>query len=550
MKRVLLICVLVWGTYSSFSDAVLSDPYLVETSVDILDYTFELELSDASDEIKGRTLVSLSARKQGVKTFSLELVGKAGRDDGTGMVVSGVYERGNALTFRHKGEVLQIDMAEALKEGEMRVIEVVYKGIPGDGLIISKNKYGDRTFFGDNWPNRAHHWLPTIDHPMEKATCSFVVTAPSHYQVVANGELKEVIDVTDSTRQTRWVEHVKLPTKVMVIGVARFAVQHLTEYEGIPIASWVYPENAKEGFHDYSQATDVLEFMDHYIADYPYEKLANVQSKTRYGGMENASAIFYYENSVTGTQSEEKLIAHEMGHQWFGNSASEEDWHHIWLSEGFATYFAELYMEHKYGRGKFLEGMKKAKGRVTNYASRFPNARIVDPSIKDLNRLLNPNSYEKGAWVLHMLRHIVGDEDFQRGIRQYYERYKESNALTEDFQQVMEVVSDKDLKAFFRQWIYEPGYLVVDATWSYDSRSKRVMLSVEQKQDYGHVYTMPLDVGIYDEKGELIRMETVELGKKKDSFRIGGINERPASLALDPDMWVLMQANVSSNSRR
>ena len=148
----------------------------------------------------------------------------------------------------------------------------------------------------------------------------------------------------------------------MVFGAADFAVQLAGEHEGIPVSSWIFKEQKEKGFYDYAMALPVLEFFTKNVAPYPYEKLANVQSKTRYGGMENASCIFYYEASVKGDRSSEALIAHEIAHQWFGNSASEANWHHVWLSEGFATYWTHLYFEQTQDKSIFenrpIEGFK------------------------------------------------------------------------------------------------------------------------------------------------------------------------------------------------
>ena len=122
---------------------------------------------------------------------------------------------------------MEINLASPSVKDEIKKFTINYSGIPSDGLIISKNKYGDRTFFGDNWPNRAHYWLPTIDHPYDKATCDFIITAPSEYKVIANGSLIEESDIGNNFRLTHWKESVPIPTKVMVIGAAKFAVQYL-----------------------------------------------------------------------------------------------------------------------------------------------------------------------------------------------------------------------------------------------------------------------------------------------------------------------------------
>lgn len=170
--------------------------------------------------------------------------------------------------------------------------------------------------------------------------------------------------------------------------------------------------------------------------------------------MENASAIFYAESSVTGDRSEEDLMAHEIAHQWFGDMASEKSFAHVWLSEGFATYLTNLYWEAKYGKEAMQERLKKDREEVIAFAKTSTHA-VVD-STKDLMSLLNANSYQKGGWVLHMLRNEVGDTTFQKIIQTYYNQYKGGNADTRDFEAVAEKVSGKELTWFFDQWLYQP----------------------------------------------------------------------------------------------
>ena len=147
---------------------------------------------------------------------------------------------------------------------------------------------------------------------------------------------------------THWKESEPLPTKVMVIGVADFAVDHTGDVGKVPVYDYVFPESKEAGFKSYAVAREILLFYIKMFGPYAYEKLANVQSKTIFGGMENASAIFYFENSVTSKGIEE-LMAHEIAHQWFGDAASEKSFAHLWLSEGFATYMTNVYLENKYG---------------------------------------------------------------------------------------------------------------------------------------------------------------------------------------------------------
>ncbi|MFT5167251.1 MAG: aminopeptidase N, partial [Saprospiraceae bacterium] len=392
---------------------------------------------------------------------------------------------------------------------------------------------GDRTFFGDNWPDRARHWLPTVDHPSDKATVEFIVTAPDHYQVIANGDQIEETNITDDTKLTHWKELVPLPTKVMVIGAARFAVNTAGYVDHIPVTSWVYRQDRDNGFLDYKIAIGVLDYFDQKIAAYPYGKLANVQSKTRYGGMENAGNIFYYENSVNGNQDQEKLIAHEIAHQWFGNSASELNWHHIWLSEGFATYMTDLYLEDVRGKAAFLENLKKERQKVIKYAQK-KLAPIVDVSVTDYNKLLNPNSYQKGAWVLHMLRHKLGDELFLKGIQNYYHKYAYANALSEDFQQVMEETSDKKLGDFFKQWLYQAGHPVLKIEVS----KRKSQITIRQVQGK-NLFTFPLDLEIINDEEDRMR-KTVWIDSKSHTFTIKMEGEIQR-IIVDPDCWLLFE---------
>ena len=356
-------------------------------AIDVLNYSFEIDLNDTVDVIRGSTQLKVLFKREADHLY-LDL---ANRDDhGTGMAIDEVLEDGEKVSFIHQDDRVKVTTAQALK-GMTREYQIKYRGIPGDGLIISENKFGDRTFFGDNWPNRAHHWLPVVDHPSDKAMVEFLVHAPGHYRVVAIGSnMHEFIEGTRIF--SHWKSTVPLPTKLMVIGVSPFAVQHLESSSGIPVSTWVYPQNSTEGFHDYSIATRSLEFFESYIAPYPFSKLANVQSKTVYGGMENAGCIFYNESTVTGKQEYETLFAHEIAHQWFGDAVSELNWHHVWLSEGFATYLTDLYLEHVKGRAAFVASMLDEKSQVVRFSKRRFSP-IVDTSLAISVRLLNSNSY-------------------------------------------------------------------------------------------------------------------------------------------------------------
>jgi len=527
-----------------------ADDYPRNPDVDVVHYAFHIELSDATDEIHGKARIRVAFRADGVDEVWLDLVGRRPGGE-AGMTVTDAREGDRAIAWAHRDDRLVLRLPEPSVRGEQRLLSVEYGGKPADGLIISENRHGDRTFFGDNWPDRARHWLPTVDHVSDKATVEWTVDAPAHYQVVGNGRLTEETDLAPGARRTRWATEVPIPTKVMVIGAARFAVEYLGEVAGVPLQSWVYPEDRDPGFHDYAIAERVLRFFEGHIGPFPYAKLANVQSRTRYGGMENASNIFYSERSVTGDRSREGLIAHEVAHQWFGDSVTELDWHHIWLSEGFATYFSQLYMEYTYGRDRLVEGMRAARQRVIRTYRQSPDLAVVAPSIDDLNELLNGNSYQKGGWVLHMLRKQVGDVAFWEGIRRYYREFRDSNALTEDFERVMEDVSGQELGWFFQQWIFIPGHPRLEGIWSWDATTRNVALELRQTQP-GPAFRAPLELGIFQGgagRRTGPRIETVQLDEATETYTFR-LDAEPTEVVLDPETWLLMEGEITRRRPR
>jgi aminopeptidase N len=523
-----LLLPLLLHTVYSFAGAQSAPP---NPAYHILHYSFYLELNDENDMIKGDAVIII-AFLQDTKNIDLELVKR--NSSGKGMVVNNVRENNNVVLFDHNEERLRI--STSVKAGDTIEYTVSYRGIPADGLIIAKNKYGHRTFFGDNWPNRAHHWLPCIDNPAAKAPVDFMVTAPEHYQIVANGVKVEENYLPFHQRFTHWQETTVLPTKVMVIGAADFAVNYPGNADCIPVTSWVYPEDKEKGFYDYALAKDILPYFIKNVGPYPYQKLANVQSKTMFGGMENASAIFYFENSVVGDRKLESLLTHEIAHQWFGNSATEISWPHVWLSEGFATYMTHLYLENKYGVDSLRQRLKEDRSTVIEF-SKKRNTPIVDSSVNsNFIELLNANSYQKGGWALHMLRRKMGDSLFWQGIKNYYNSYAGKNASTDDFQKIMETASGMDLQLFFKQWLHTAGQPVLSYSWKYNAGRRAVIVTVKQTQP--GLFEFPLQIAA--QTATDTSYGTLDVKSKINLLAIP-VSNKPVNVVLDPHIDMLFE---------
>ena len=557
-----------------------------DLDADVLHY--EIELALGGPEIEA--LATLSVRPNGASRLPLDL---------TGMGVRSVRVQDQPVAFEYEDGKLRVPLggqgrgagaaSAGAAEDQVRVA-VAYHGVPDDGLILRDNVHGDPAAFVDNWPNRTRFWLPSVDHPTDKATAAFTVHAPSAWQVIANGALAAQPEPTGADalghaehagqRTTwRWASRVPHPTYTLVVGGANFAVESLgraacdaapasPDADGcIDVSYWVFPQDTAFARQVFRRAPAMVDYFTGLIGPYPFEKLAHVQSATRFGGMENSSAIFYSERAIAEGRLSEGTVSHEIAHQWFGDAATQADWNHLWLSEGFATYFGALFFEAADGDEDFRARMERSR---QGYLESGDAARpIVDPAGADnLFDLLNRNNYNKGAWVLHMLRGVVGDDVFFRAIRTYYERHAFGNALTEDLRRAFEetlatratgaaegaAVTTTELDWFFDQWIRQPGHPTLEHSWERTADGAEIVLSVAQVQpSEWPTFRLPMEVEVRGPAG--VRRHSVVVESRSQTFRLpvvapgdegapaGGVASAgeagPSEVVLDPGGWVL-----------
>ena len=516
---------------------LLPVPALAQDGIEVKNYWFSIVIPDSGRAIQGQGRMFFEKHPAKDSVLSLNLVGMTVDSVVVQVVVEQRRVTRLSKQFTYDGSVLRIPLPN---RPALDVI-VDYHGTPQDGLIIGANARGHRVAFGDNWPQRARYWLPTVDRPSGKASVWFMVKAPTGWRVVANGRSSELSE--DGVLS--WHENRPIPTYTMVMGAGEFTVsKHRPVVNGrdtIPIEVWTYPEDsAYADSVPFKRATEIVEIMQRLIGTFPYENLKHVESSTRFGGMENSSAIFYAEKPYVERKMGEGVVRHESAHQWFGDAVTERDWPDLWLSEGFATYFDGVIGAALDGDSILVQHMKKNAEEY--FASDVIDRPIVDSAnAGEPMKLLNANSYPKGAWVLHMLRGLMGDSAFFRGLRTYYQTYRDSNATSQDFERVMEQAAHADYAWFFGQWLHQPGYPQLDVTWHHDTGARRVVVGITQRQktEWGLFRLPALTLEFQGPNGARMRGNVAVAGRFT-SLRLD-VPFAPSEVRVDPDGALLLK---------
>lgn len=505
-------------------------------------YNVHITLNNELTEIrKARTEVTIVTLKPGVSVIDLDF-GE--------LSIDSVTLNQRATRFKHSSGVLQVSLPRTVSKGTRLIVVVNYHGVPKDGLVMSRDKSGNPAVVGDNWPNRVHHWIPSLDHPAAKATVRFSVTAPDQNLVVANGAFVNAQSTFPAMRTWTYSEAVPIPPYCMIFAAGQFA--KLTAPAPITRLEYYVPRTDEQfALKGFASASPSLKFLNEKVGPYPYEKLALIVGATQFGGMENSSAIVFGSNLFNPVANAPlspsfgvrkglvQLVAHEIAHQWFGDSVTEQTWSDLWLSEGFATYFAGLFVQRYDGDAAFKQYMKGAADTYFAFAKqrRIP---LHDRETEDLFKLLNGNSYQKGAWVLHMLRSQLGDDAFFRGLRAYYARHKNATATSEDLRVALETASNANLQPFFASWVYGAGHPSYEVSWSWVAERRSLRVSLKQSQPEGMFPNwVPLDIITPGGKQRLLLKP-----RDKNFVAEFSLDHAPTSIEVDPDETVLKELIV------
>ena len=511
---------------------------------DALYYGLDLNIDTTNQVIYGAVKMQAKSKVPSLNTVALDLYDN--------MVADSIKTGSGSLSFTHSSNLINITLDRTYALDESFLLTVYYHGHPVEGgfQAFAFDYHGSPTvpiISSLSEPYFARTWWPCKDHPSDKADSADInVTIPSNLIVASNGLLRSLTDNGNGTKTYKWHESYPITTYLISVAITNYTIfsdyYHYSPTDSMEVRYFVYPEYYSQAVSGYAITVGAIDFYSQTFGQYPFIREKYGMAHFPWGGgMEHqtcTSLLYYWYDPY--------VIVHELSHQWWGDYITCGDWHNIWLNEGFATYCEALYFEHMYGTSYYhtymgyLESATRGGGTIW----------VEDTT--NVNQIFSNLEYEKAGWVLHMLRHVVGDSAFFRSLRAYYSdpRFAYGTALTADFQGICDSVSGMDLNWFFQEWIYgtyRPNYQI---SWMYENLggTYRVYLHLDQIQSTPPlVFTMPVDVTISTPSGDTTVVFFNNQGNQ--DFQID-LDSQPTALVLDKDNWILKySSNVSYGLR-
>ena len=429
-------------------------PTLGNGGYDVTHYTIDLDADLDSGEISGGVSIAAEAT-QPLSAFNLDF---------SGYTIDSITVDGDEADFSRARRELTITPDAPLAVGDAFVVEVTYAGIPGEdvdtggGPVFAQGwtQYADGVFVASE-PAGAANWYPSNDHPLDKATYTFRITVPEDYVVAANGLLQETIEEGDSVTYV-WESIHPMATYLATVNIGEFTVQEDRGPNGLPIRNYFPTALSGRGEDVFARQPEMIALFSRLFGPYPFEAYGVVVANVELGFALETQTLSLFGRDILspfnfGSQAEE-VIAHELAHQWFGDSVTPARWQDIWLNEGFATYAEALWIEYDQGEAALDRYMRSLYAVISQ--PQFNISGIAMPGLPPPSDLFNTSVYLRGGWTLHALRLEVGDDVFFDILRSYYDRFKYSNVTTKDFVDVAEEVSGQNLDNFFNRWLYQP----------------------------------------------------------------------------------------------
>jgi len=496
---------------------------------DVNYYDLDVSIDVVNEIIYGQVEVHFEALNATLENIQLDFA--------TGMTVDSVYL--NGATFNHFSDILSVVLDGSYDPGEAVAVGIAYHGHPVENGFKG---FDFKTQFNSangppmistlSEPYGARTWWPCKDVPTDKAdSLRVTVTIDEALTVVSNGLLKQEIQNLDGTKTWVWEHKYPITTYLISLAITDYEywndIHYFADGDSMPLEYWMYPSYASAAnVARWNLTGNMVETFSQAYGKYPFHAEKYGMAQFEWGG-----AMEHQTCSSMGS-SGENTMAHELAHQWWGDLVTCSNFHHIWINEGFATYSEALYWGDKYGEDAYHSHMAS---KDNDY-----NGSIYRSDTTSISWIFNYIVYGKGAWTLHMLRHVVGDELFFETLAEYRDRFQFSHAATEDFQGVAEDVWGQDLEWFFDQWIYGSGKPVYEYWWSHgepdDTGATSVMVHVEQTQGSTYpIFKMPIDLRFQGSGLDTTVVIWDSLRIQDFSFEIAA---EPVTMTFDEKKWI------------
>ncbi|MGB0837919.1 MAG: M1 family aminopeptidase [Flavobacteriaceae bacterium] len=472
------------------------------------------------------------------------------------MLIHQVKIDGRALDYSYKQNVLNIELGRNYGRGQQVEVYISYTARPEKALSVSSaankglyfinpkglNNNKPTQIWTNGIPGANSIWFPTLDHPNQKMTQEITLVYPSEFSSVSNGILKSSKKTKEGKKEDTWKLDKSHSPYLAFFSIGPY--EKVSDKKGqMEVNYYVAPDYVDKAKEVFGDSPEMISFFEQKLGvAFPWPIYNQVVvSDFNFGAMENTTAVSHdseaYQSS--GQLADENLwettVAHEIFHQWFGDLVSPESWANIALSESFATYSEYLWLEHKYGVDRANLRLKEfEKGYFDSGLSNEPLARYHYPEAIDV---FDKVSYDKGAYILHMLRKQIGDVAFFEGLNLYLTTYAHQSAEIPELRQVYEKVLGRDMNWFFDQWVYKSGHPRVQVDLDYNSLEKTVSVSFKQ---LGTVYTMPMRFSIY-ENGAM-KQVNIWLNERENSFLVP-YQRIPDLIEVNDDQGVLAEIN-------
>lgn len=470
---------------------------------------------------------------------------------------------GKELKYEYDGKQVIIDLGREYKKEEEYQLFIDYVASPaaeGGSAAISSDKglffINPRGEEGEKpqqiWTQgeteNNSRWFPTVDKPNERCTQEIYLTVQDKFETLSNGILISSNKNDDGTRTDYWKMDLPHAPYLFMVAIGEFAVIR-EEWKGKPVEYFVEKKYEKYAKDIYPYTTEMLSFFSEKLGvEYPWQKYSQITVRDYVSGaMENTTGVIFGE-FMLGTDRElidnltnEKIVAHEMFHHWFGDLVTCESWANLTMNEGFANYSEYLWLEHKYGKDEAdYHLMSELRGYLASANNEIHP--LIHFGHADKEDMFDAHSYNKGGLVLHMLRNYVGDEAFFASLNKYLTDNKYSDVEADELRLAFEDVVGEDLNWFFDQWYFEAGHPMVEVTYSYDEATKKIKVLVEQIQNPQRqpaIFQMPVAIDIYKKNGEVER-QNVWLDQRVQAFEFD-ISEKPNLVNFDAEKILLTE---------